>query len=140
MSDHCPHGVLRGVRCGPCEDERADVLGEVRYAEGESSVMIDIVMAFDDVVDLDVAQPITDLLARFVKMRNALLAVEWTGTEVFQDEDANGDSCAGITEDVCPACFSYGQHGTTCALNAALTAAGLPDQASRDAARKEIGR
>lgn len=30
-------------------------------------------------------------------------------------------------------------HDATCALDAALTKAGLPDQASRDAARKELG-
>lgn len=40
----------------------------------------------------------------------------------------------------CPACqrWSTYEHETTCSLDAALTKAGLPDQFSRDEARKRI--
>jgi hypothetical protein len=67
-------------------------------------------------------------------MCRALLAIEWQG----------GEFCAYQ----CPRCRVFecsddptfhGKHIEDCALDAALTKAGLPDQASRDAARKEIG-
>lgn len=72
-------------------------------------------------------------------MCRALLAVEWG--------DMGGDFAP-----CCPKCHgpepldgpdeglhSIFGHSRDCALDAALTKAGLPDQASRDEARKELG-
>ena len=59
-------------------------------------------------------------------MCRALLVVEWAGPEERY---------------MCPSCENsqeYG-HDSSCWLDMALTEAGLPDQESRDAARKELG-
>jgi|SRR5882762_2583729 len=62
------------------------------------------------------------------EMCRALLAVEWGGT-------GNYGSCAA-----CPDCGGEGhRHESDCDLDTAITKAGLPDQESRDAARKELG-
>jgi hypothetical protein len=76
------------------------------------------------------------LAAAAPALLRALLAVEWGGW--------NGeayDPCG----DHCPACGGRGpaapvqhRHDGTCDLDAALTLAGLADQASRDAARAAI--
>lgn len=73
------------------------------------------------------------------ELRNALLEVEWTGGHET-GVDSGCESCCPCC-DVEPEifggkCFS---HTVDCKLDAALTKAGLPDQASRDAARKELG-
>jgi hypothetical protein len=69
------------------------------------------------------------------ELRNALLSVEWNGM-------AYGNTAC------CPACGNIWEgegsqpretHAETCKIDAALTNAGRPDQASRDAARNEIG-
>ena len=60
----------------------------------------------------------------------ALLAVEWV--------------CSPSCDAFCPGCDADNtanlnpQHRAGCSTDAALTAAGLPDQASRDEARREI--
>jgi hypothetical protein len=75
----------------------------------------------------------TRLISAAPDMCRALLAVEWKGLTNYG------------TAASCPECDEeqrFGCHlGDTipCALDAALTKAGLPDQASRDAARKELG-
>lgn len=68
-------------------------------------------------VDYDIAE----------SMRRALLTVEWIDTAFF-------------TTQVCPSCecTHFAGH-VDCKLDTALTKAGLPDQASRNAARKELG-
>lgn len=75
------------------------------------------------------------LAAAAPDMCRALLAVEWNGM-------AYGNTAC------CPACGNIWEgegsqpretHAEACKLDAALTKADLPDQASRDAARKEIG-
>jgi len=40
---------------------------------------------------------------------------------------------------LCPECAAYDAHESGCTIDAALTKAGLPDQESRDAARRECG-
>lgn len=58
----------------------------------------------------------------------ALLAVEWGGLTNYG------------TAEACPYCGGESRrHEEGCIVDAALTEAGLPDQASRDAARKELG-
>ena len=57
----------------------------------------------------------------------ALLLVEWGACDSqFTDEPA------------CPGCVGVGEHETGCSVDAALTLAGFPDAASRDAARAEL--
>lgn len=65
-------------------------------------------------------------------MCRALLAVEWAAKLRWS------------LEQTCPSCglnrlHDDGSHAVICVIDAALTTAGLPDQASRDAARKEAG-
>lgn len=79
-------------------------------------------------VDDDVAR--AKLAAAAPEMLRVLLQVEWEG----------GD-CAGTS--VCPACAAdkYPENRRrhdACPLDAALTAAGFPDQASREAARERV--
>lgn len=60
-------------------------------------------------------------------MCRALLSVEWSAKPQLA-------MCW------CACCVGeVPNHDATCALDMALTKAGLPDQASRDAARKELG-
>jgi len=65
--------------------------------------------------------------AELIEMQTrALLAVEWRG----KDLDSHPQ---------CPECLmELGQPHSDCALDAALTAAGLPDQTSRDAERQRL--
>lgn len=68
-------------------------------------------------------------------MCRALLAVEWSVR----------DSLLGPDRLRCPSCgcsrrsLGGDGHDPSCLIEPALTKAGLPDQASRDAARKELG-
>lgn len=79
-----------------------------------------------------------ELAAAAPALVRALLAVEWAEYEYSVDDgDGYMDS---ITREQCPACGDRQVHEATCSLDAALKAAGLPDQASRDAARTEIAR
>lgn len=79
------------------------------------------------------------LAASAPQLVRALLAVELQGKDVDFDTfgGASVDSC-------CPSCgwdnFCQTRHAPECILDAALTAAGLPDQASRDAARAELAK
>jgi len=69
----------------------------------------------------------------------ALLAVEWTGDE------GDWGPCCGLCGELKPGppngeqTWPTGLHLTTCDLDAALTAAGFTDQASRDEARRLMG-
>lgn len=61
----------------------------------------------------------------------ALLTVEW---HIVDDPDEREKCCKQ-----CPACDTYmANHMPACPVDAALTASGLPDQASRDAAREQL--
>ena len=73
---------------------------------------------------LEAVQEQRDALVR------ALLAVEWTQL------DDGYDGCADCRRSKDG--YSTVDHDNPCALDAALTAAGLPDQASRDEARRQI--
>jgi hypothetical protein len=62
--------------------------------------------------------------ALYAPVVRALLQVEWEGEATD-----------------CPSCGAhecYGEHAATCTIDAALTAVGYPDQASRDKARGEL--
>ena len=85
------------------------------------------------------SSPWADIVAAAPDMCRALLAAEWA---------ASCPECDSLHR-ICPWCKdadpSEGAvhpdesgHHDDCGLDAALTKAGLPDQASRDAARKEI--
>lgn len=63
-------------------------------------------------------------------LRDALLAVEWTQL------DDGYDGCADCRR--CKRGYATVGHEDYCDLDAALSAAGLPDQASRDEARRAI--
>lgn len=70
------------------------------------------------------------------EMCRALLAVEW-GAKHIQGLAVACPGCGarrGLTFEI-----DYGKHDALCILDAVLTKAGLPDQKSRDAARKELG-
>lgn len=101
--------------------------------------------AYDDRDGIDIASGhwATDwtgqrakLAAAAPQLVRALLAVEWGGMEPGMD--GGGEAC-------CPDCgnFHFVAGGPThrdwCSVDAALTAAGFPDQASRDEARKLMG-
>lgn len=75
------------------------------------------------------------LLSAAPDMCRALLVIEWNGM-------AYGNTAC------CPACGNIWEgegsqpretHADACKVDIALTKSGLPDQASRDAARKELG-
>lgn len=75
----------------------------------------------------------THLAASAPDMCRVLLAVEWTSVEVEM----------GHLSPECPQCcvvkYRNNEHHKECTLDASLTKCGLPDQASRDEARKELG-
>jgi hypothetical protein len=71
-----------------------------------------------------------DLIAAAPALVRALLIVEFCG--------GRADGYGGAAP-MCPECWhDPGAHQAGCAIDATLSAAGLPDQASRDAARAEI--
>ena len=74
--------------------------------------------------------PRARLAAAAPALVRALLAVEWTQL------DDGYDGCADCRRSKDG--YSTVDHDNPCALDAALTAAGLPDQASRDEARRQI--
>lgn len=76
------------------------------------------------------------LMAAAPDMCRALLAVEWKGPPSPNDWMSECPYCRGRRR---PKKLDLFGHQDKCALDAALTKAGLPDQASRDAARKELG-
>lgn len=69
-------------------------------------------------------------------VRALLLAEVGVHTVAVGDENGEGDPECGV----CSEAAAWGRqpdpHANGCALDAALTAAGFPDRASRDAARK----
>jgi hypothetical protein len=75
----------------------------------------------------------TQLIAAAPALVRALLACEWAYVE--WDEGSCGPQCQGCSSNQ-PT--MYAKHDPCCPVDAALTAAGLPDQASRDEARRCI--
>ena len=120
--DYCRHGVMRGVRCGPCKDERAGPFVPMPL-DGEEYPPPELLRENDEIARYVLA---------FEAMKRALLAVEWQG-----DGGYACPCCDGGAPQASPPVLT---HNVDCALSSALTAAGLPDQESRDEARKAIGR
>lgn len=82
------------------------------------------------------------LAASAPQLVRALLAVEWDGGD--QNAESVCPDCAAPKYPYMAVSAGYGElprkHRSGCALDSALTAAGLPDQASRDAARSELAK
>lgn len=85
------------------------------------------------------------LIAAAPALVRALLIAEWN-SGFFPDSSGclnvtHSSGSVTVLPPFCPVCRERdGQHATPCAVDAALTAAGLPDQASRDEARAAIKR
>lgn len=75
-----------------------------------------------------------ELMAAAPDICRALLAVEWSERPTMGKNRLRCPSCGCSLRSL-----GGDGHDPSCLIDAALTKAGLPDQASRDAARKELG-
>lgn len=102
------------------------------YTEGTPAVLYPI-DGFERVVHTTPTREQSALAAAAPDAIRALLWSEW-GVEAKAGDD--GTQVPATYEKACPSCGYDPPHNEGCRLDAALTKAGLPDQASRDEARK----
>jgi hypothetical protein len=93
-------------------------------------VMPDGKLALEHALDHGQSDELTRLLVAAPALVRALLAVEWVPMTMLAYPSIM--ACAKCTE------MRRLGHKPTCSTDAALSAAGFPDQASRDAARERM--
>lgn len=122
VGDECT-GIMRVV--GPGEYPHADVIVDVEGSGGASNADLEFIAS--------ARQDVPALLDLVDELTGALLASEWVERV-----------SSGFAWHECPACHEHHRqhvktperpHDPECPLDAALTSAGFPDQASRDAER-----